>query len=375
MTSLSSCASMPSSTPSSSSDSQASASGSSAPSSSKSTSSISSARSSAEGEGQGAAGGLPGSALPGRLWARRDGAAGDARCRRGHETQSWETAGERGATRGQAAGRGYAPAGPGTGVGPQRSRCPGGRPETPQAPPGARRRVPRLTRPGWAQLHHLDDLLVAVQVQRPRALPGLHADPPCRRRRFRRAPRPGQSPPAPANHGPSPSVDPALSASGAGRPRPARCTLGDVVFCARTVRHRPPTVPVRRDCSSRHAAELPHTGTMAAARGGLRGNGRREQGETLGRGERDRPATTRTARSRGLGHTRPQTRPRPAPLGRGRRAAPPLRLAPPRPAQAPPSSAPWRKGRGYGGGLGWGSGWAGKRAGVRAGTGASGSPG
>uniref|UniRef100_A0A8C0BWA4 Uncharacterized protein n=1 Tax=Buteo japonicus TaxID=224669 RepID=A0A8C0BWA4_9AVES len=60
VTSLSSCASMPSSTPSSSSVSQASASGSSAPSSSKSTSSISSARSSAEDEGQDpGSGGLP----------------------------------------------------------------------------------------------------------------------------------------------------------------------------------------------------------------------------------------------------------------------------------------------------------------------------
>lgn len=47
----------------------------------------------------------------------------------------------------------------------------------PQALPGAWRTAPRLTRPGRAQLHHLDDLLVAVQVQRPRALPGLHADP------------------------------------------------------------------------------------------------------------------------------------------------------------------------------------------------------
>uniref|UniRef100_A0A8U7MW38 Uncharacterized protein n=1 Tax=Corvus moneduloides TaxID=1196302 RepID=A0A8U7MW38_CORMO len=54
-------------------------------------------------------------------------------------------------------------------------------------------------------------------------------------------------------------------------------------------------------------------GTMAAARGGLRGNGRREQGETPGRGDRDRPATTLTARSRGLRHTGPETRPSPEP--------------------------------------------------------------
>lgn len=191
----------------------------------------------------------------------------------------------------------------------------------PQALPGAWRRAPRLTRPGRSQLHHLDDLLVAVQVQSPRALPGLHADPPRRRRsrcrRFRRAPRPGQPLPAPANHGPSPREDPTLSASRAGRPRPARCTLGDVVLCVQIERHRPPTVRLWRDCSSRHAAEPPHTGTMAAARGGLRGNGGRaggqEQGATPGRGDRDRSATIFTARLRGLRHTRPETHPPPRP--------------------------------------------------------------
>lgn len=238
VTSLSSCASMPSSNPSSSSVSQASPSGSSAPSSSKSTSSISAARSSAGSEGQPP----PISAPTGPGAAQREGVAAP----RAEEAPAGRAEGPwvPGRPWGGDATRGL-PAGTGPWGGA--ARCPG------------RRRDARLTRPGRAQLHHLDDLLVAMEVQRARPVRGLHAGLPARHTPPPQPPLPPFSP-ASANPNPRLHLRPAPSSSTTRGFRTARRTLGNAVF------YSFPAAPSAgssstADHASRHAAGPREPGT------------------------------------------------------------------------------------------------------------------
>lgn len=129
----------------------------------------------------------------------------------------------------------------------------------------------RLTRPGRAQLHHLDDLLVAMEVQCARPFRGLHADLPAH-------PTPPPQlllPPfSPASTNPRPPLSASSQSEPASSPSPpplpparqevsgpARRTLGNAVF------YSSPAAPSAgrsstADRISRHAAGPRESGTV-----------------------------------------------------------------------------------------------------------------